>query len=307
MFYVYKLTSPSGKCYIGFTGQAVKDRWRQHIHRSDTGYKHPLYSAMRKYGAESFTVETLGEYETAEEALQAEIDDIAALGGRKYSYNLSPGGENDGPTGVAALRAKRQDPEWEVEYRKRISEGVRKSELHMWRRPKIGEIYIQWRKENPKEAWKNTHRALRMAAKAPRGSREGYTVSPESAKKTGAGVREFWKNAPPSVRKRKSIQTRESAKKVWAERGEQARAEVGAKISETHKERYANMDSRTKQELDAQLAAARDAIDRKKQGAAASRGLKAYWENLKKDPEAYAAVQAAKAATRASKRAQQCS
>lgn len=142
---------------------------------------------------------------------------------------------------------------------------------------------------------------------SPRGSREGCTVSPESAKKTGAGVREFWKNAPPSVRKRKSIQTRESAKKVWAERDAQARAEVCAKISETHKERYANMDSRTKQELDAQLAAARGAIDRKKQGAAASRGLKAYWENLKKDPEAYAAALDTRAATRAAKRAQQCS
>src|SRR4051812_24608621 len=91
---VYRLTSPSGKSYIGITGQEVQERWRQHVVKAIRGFhlRHPLYCAIRKYGADSFIVEELQNRLTRAEALSLEVTLIAA---ERPRYNLSPGGEHD--------------------------------------------------------------------------------------------------------------------------------------------------------------------------------------------------------------------
>lgn len=56
---IYKLTSPSGKCYIGQSRDIIG---RFHGHKSDTKRKHQkLYYGIRKYGYENFTKEILEE------------------------------------------------------------------------------------------------------------------------------------------------------------------------------------------------------------------------------------------------------
>jgi hypothetical protein len=56
---IYKLTSPSGKCYIGQSRDII-GRFRGH--KSDTKRKHQkLYYGIRKYGYENFTKEILEE------------------------------------------------------------------------------------------------------------------------------------------------------------------------------------------------------------------------------------------------------
>lgn len=59
---IYKLTSPSGKEYIGQTIQPFKKRWNSHIGRAlnnDEKGCTALYTAIRKYGPENFKTEIL--------------------------------------------------------------------------------------------------------------------------------------------------------------------------------------------------------------------------------------------------------
>jgi group I intron endonuclease len=66
---IYKLTSPSGKSYIGQTKQGVEERIKQHFY--DNKCDSLIHKALKKYGIEAFNVEILytkpahevGEYE----------------------------------------------------------------------------------------------------------------------------------------------------------------------------------------------------------------------------------------------------
>ena len=61
MSYIYKITNTkNNKIYIGQTNRTVPIRWKQHKFRYKDGTS-PLYEDMKKYGIESFIVETLQE------------------------------------------------------------------------------------------------------------------------------------------------------------------------------------------------------------------------------------------------------
>lgn len=93
--YIYKLTSPKGKVYIGQTVQNVSTRWSDHI-RDALGDDHcvALNRAIRKYSPEEFQVEILL---TATEVFLdyleteyiAQYNSLAPCG-----YNLQLGGAN---------------------------------------------------------------------------------------------------------------------------------------------------------------------------------------------------------------------
>lgn len=62
MGYVYKITNDiNGKVYIGKTQNSVDKRFNEHMRasRKHNCKNRPLYSAIRKYGENHFTVETL--------------------------------------------------------------------------------------------------------------------------------------------------------------------------------------------------------------------------------------------------------
>lgn len=86
---LYKLTSPSGKSYIGISSKDLDARWRKHVEHAlgkrDAG---ALYAALRKYGPDTFTREVLVEEEDWELLCNLERDAIKAHG------TLSPGGYN---------------------------------------------------------------------------------------------------------------------------------------------------------------------------------------------------------------------
>lgn len=292
---VYRLTSPSGRAYVGFTGQSVKERWRQHVNHSRKGQKHPLYAAIRKYGATTFTVETLETHTEMPAALLAERRHIAAT---PNAYNVSEGGELDFVAGVAELkRLLSEDAEWTAQYKAAISVGCKASAEHQARLPKLTAAADQWRMDNPKEAWKTQNRATRAAARENKGKPGKTTQRPDTAEKIGKAVREFWANATPAMLKRKSIQTRQSVTKVWATRAPEVRASLAAKIAASVSQVHANKTPAEVAQHEAQLTRAREAIDRGKQGPAASKGLKQYWVDLKADPERYAAYMAARKAS----------
>jgi group I intron endonuclease len=95
MHYVYKITNQiNQKCYIGITHN-IQERWNNH--RSDYSVetiKRPLYKAFQKYGKENFTITTLYECSTEEEAKQKEIESIRELKSlwKENGYNISEGG-----------------------------------------------------------------------------------------------------------------------------------------------------------------------------------------------------------------------
>ena len=294
-YHVYRLTSPSGRAYVGFTGQSVKERWRQHINYSRKGQNHPLYAAIRKYGAAAFVVETLETHEEMPNALLAERKHIAAT---TNAYNVSEGGELDFVAGVAELkRLLLEDADWAAKYKAALSAGCRASAAHKQHHPELVAASAKWRTGNPKEAWKIQNRATRVAARGNKGKPGKVVPKPDTAEKIGKAVREFWANATPAMLKRKSIQTRQSVTKVWATRAPEVRASVAAKIAASVAQVHANKTPAEVAQHEAQLAQARQVIDRGKQGPAASQGLKQYWVDLKADPERYAAYMAARKAS----------
>ena len=91
---IYKITNTiNGKEYIGFTIHTIEERWRQHCW-TNRGRNCPMQSAIRKYGKDMFTHQTLYENENDEWMLKvAESFFIQLYGTKKNGYNCTDGGE----------------------------------------------------------------------------------------------------------------------------------------------------------------------------------------------------------------------
>ena len=216
-----------------------------------------MYEDIRAFGADAFSVTVLAEYETASEAYAAEA---AAIAVNTDGYNISPSHDKNLETAIAALKAKLQDPVWSAEYRARLANGIRASEAHKARYPTLAAAGVKWREENPKQAWKNTYRALRIARQALVGDNSRTWTEAQKLAASELHLKR-WAEAPPSVRKKRSITAKSAAKKQWASRTPEQKAAVAAKISATMKAKNAARTPEQKAADDAQLAKARVRID----------------------------------------------
>jgi group I intron endonuclease len=89
---IYKLTSPSGKSYIGLSKHSIAHRLRNHLKKESKCVA--LKSALYKYGVESFQIEILHEHIPIEELPRLEQEEIANHSTlAPHGYNLTPGGE----------------------------------------------------------------------------------------------------------------------------------------------------------------------------------------------------------------------
>jgi len=87
---VYKITnSVNGKLYVGQTVQSVLRRWKSHRKNARDGKSWPLSAAIRKYGADNFTVTTLAHANDKDELNALEVKYIAEL---RPHYNACAGG-----------------------------------------------------------------------------------------------------------------------------------------------------------------------------------------------------------------------
>ena len=96
MPYIYKITNDiNEKVYIGKTSSSIEARWRQHRDDAHTQTKNhrPLYSAIRKYGIEHFSIEQVEEVQTDEIACEREKYWIEHYGSFKNGYNATKGGD----------------------------------------------------------------------------------------------------------------------------------------------------------------------------------------------------------------------
>lgn len=259
---IYKLTSPSGRSYVGFTTQDVSERWRQHVSRSRRNVKHPLCAAIAKYGADTFVVETLASYENLEEALRAEIDAIACL---ETPYNVSAGGEFDCGAGAARFRELLQDPDWRAEYVAKLSAGLKTSAAFKESRERLKDVLTNWRRDNPTEAHRLALRALRIGAnKTGRKSKPVDGRIPREPKGKAAKLH-------------KSRASRDAAKRHWAEMPADKKADITARISASVAKAHAQKTPAEVAAHAAQLAKARENIDHGVRKARQKEALASYW------------------------------
>jgi group I intron endonuclease len=93
---IYKVTNKkNGKLYIGQTTQRLGERWWQHCHRSPSQKDRScLYSAIKKYGEEAFTIEEIDTATSLDELNIKEATYIKALNTLSPNgYNLHLGGD----------------------------------------------------------------------------------------------------------------------------------------------------------------------------------------------------------------------
>lgn len=93
---LYKLTSPSGKSYIGISSIGFESRWQQHCRNAKNNCNEcrAIYAAIRKYGPKNFTCKVLYEEDSWERL--CEMESAAIIEHGTFSpggYNLTLGGE----------------------------------------------------------------------------------------------------------------------------------------------------------------------------------------------------------------------
>lgn len=140
MWSVYKHTSPSGKVYIGITGQEPKVRWQ-----CGNGYREcPHFQpAIAKYGWNNFKHEILFTNLTKAEAEQKEIELIAFYKSnqREFGYNTANGGNASGTHSeetkkLIGLKSKGRIPSEEA--RRKRSESMKGKHFTEEHKRKIG-------------------------------------------------------------------------------------------------------------------------------------------------------------------------
>lgn len=100
VYTVYKITNQvNSKIYIGYTKFTAEERWKEHVGNRNVKNYH-LSCAIRKYGADSFDVETLWQSRSSEAAKETEKLLIAEYKShlRDVGYNLTMGGEGQSST-----------------------------------------------------------------------------------------------------------------------------------------------------------------------------------------------------------------
>lgn len=124
---VYRITSPSGKFYFGYTCD-FNARMRQHKNRSKK-IRSKFYNSVIKYGWDNHKKEIIFQSDCKNSALEFESSVISIY---KNTLNTAEGG-------IGGIRSE--------EHRKSISLALKKartnSEYKVWRKYNLEEVYIK--------------------------------------------------------------------------------------------------------------------------------------------------------------------
>ena len=122
--YIYKLTSPSGKVYIGRTVN-FNSRLTRHLSKANSGYQHPLYDSIRKHGWDNFTKEIIAEVMGSDIAYKTELFYINLFDtvnkGLNLQYNTKDGGD--------VWVNRKNTPEY-IDFVKRMRSINKQSKMH---------------------------------------------------------------------------------------------------------------------------------------------------------------------------------
>jgi hypothetical protein len=222
-FKIYKITCSNDYYYIGYTIQSIDERLRQHIIRALNGEAkdHPFYEDIRHFGKEAFEISVLDKTSNRQQAMLLEQKYIASEKGPNL-YNLSPGGVEDASCGGKIFWQRlNENPEAREAYLKKLSEIKKSRDWTDYEQ--LAQKALDWRKVNPKAAYKMSCRAIRIANR----QRNIVLQKDDRPKKEKL----MWKY-------KRNVMTRKNATKLWCLRTEEEKAEVGRKISIAQKRRW---------------------------------------------------------------------
>lgn len=238
------------------------------------GYtEHPFYSLINEIGADKFRLELLETTTDEKESQELEIKYIAEVPDQ-LKLNKSRGGYYDEIDGSRFFWDNLTPEDREV-YLKKLSDIKKESDWTDYK--KLHEQLDQWRKTHLRYAYENGRRAIRIANRTNPTKQKQRPHEPETQEQRKRRL--MWRYNQSKAR---SINTT----KNWEGYSEEKRESIAKKISESRKQWAANL---SQEERNQMVATARSHIDRKKQGAAASKGVKKFWEELRKDPVRYQA------------------
>lgn len=88
LYVIYKITSPSGKVYIG-RAKDFDGRMASHKYLSIKGNERPIYRAIRKYGWDNMIKEVIDNAEDLNDAISKELKYIVEFDSVKKGYNAT--------------------------------------------------------------------------------------------------------------------------------------------------------------------------------------------------------------------------
>ena len=197
--YIYKISFPNGKCYIGFTTRTIKERWVEHNKHAKAGNTRRLYNALRKYNmVDTFQMIVIDTAETEKELCEKEIAHIEIHNShykRGYGYNMTDGGDG--------IRGYFDDPE----ARQKQSEILKKYFEDPEARQKLSEAKKKYFKDNPeairkyseaqKKRYEDNPEAIRKNSEAQKKRYE----DPEERRKTSEANKKRYKDNPEAGQK----------------------------------------------------------------------------------------------------------
>lgn len=92
---IYCVTNTvNGKKYVGKTSHALAFRMKGHVYDAlSKGSRYAFHAAIRKYGADNFTVEVVAKCSSLEDLRNEEMRVIRETGSVANGYNMTLGGE----------------------------------------------------------------------------------------------------------------------------------------------------------------------------------------------------------------------
>jgi len=208
MYFVYKVTNQiNGKIYIGWTSKSVGVRWSAHLDQvnAPSGKKYFFQNAIKKYGSDSFELETLISSYDKSFSLQMETYYIQRYQSHNpsFGYNLTMGGEGNIPI---------------LESRLKMSNATKGERHHAFgKRGAEMPWYGRKHKEESIQKMSETTRKMVMGKDNPFYGRKHSEESIEKIKDSLRKLETSGENNP-FYGKNHSEETKRKMKAVWAER-----------------------------------------------------------------------------------------
>lgn len=232
---LYKMTSPSGKSYIGITTGKLINRMHRHRAAVNQGSPYAIHCAIRKYGFKAFAIEVLSE-ETDIATLNLLETAAIAEHGTLYpnGYNLTSGG--DGVAGPHS--AKRTKAMWEnmsAEQRSAAIEKMGAASRKFWGGVTETDVAVM-RERGAKAArdwWANAteerreQRARNVAAKRAQHTEEQRA---ETSRRCSAASSAHWANQTTEEKQAHAVVRSAASKNTWANLTDEQRADRSRKM-----------------------------------------------------------------------------
>jgi len=124
MYTIYRLESPSGKQYIGYTAGDVQKRFAEHVRdstRENCQYR-KIARAIKKYNPQNWKIEIIDTYSLREDALAAECAMIEEHDTFTNGYNMTRGGDGVDSETASQIKQAYWDSERSEKQRKENSD-----------------------------------------------------------------------------------------------------------------------------------------------------------------------------------------